>query len=499
VIGLTLMLGPAALASDPLFTWSGDGATGSGWSAAKNWEAEVAPSVSGTVALSFPRIPSCVGVCYESKNDVSGLSAESIAIDDGDDYKLSGDALTLGAGGLTAAPAAGTSGPAGDVFELPIKLGATQTWSIAQRSGGSTGENGVALAGDVTESAYGLKIDLSNGPAVYLENAMEVGPLAIENASTSETHGSVDLRGAELNASDGMPVDLNHIFVLGVGGLGELKTDHVGVGIGLPGNFIGGIEATNAELDAGSEIEFLITGSGSAAWTDYSQLFSEGTIALGGARLYVYVYPPVKNGSCPVPAVGRSYTLVETRTLTGAFGNALEGSEIPVGYAKACGAEPARYLHIAYHESGIVQTVTATVVEAHTEGGSSGPLPPAPRPVMPISVAALEEKAPATGGGVSFPAGGALTVERGHTARVKLDCTGSKVCTGKLILTTRTTFRIKGGKKRSHRVTIGAVRFSIPAGKVTTVKIALNATGRGLLSRDHGRLAAHVAILGAAG
>lgn len=145
--------------------------------------------------------------------------------------------------------------------------------------------------------------------------------------------------------------------------------------------------------------------------------------------------------------------------------------------------------------TGVGRTEAMPPIEG--TGESSGPIVPGGGPPRPTAAIELPKDTASTTGGVSLPAGSTLAIERGHTVRVKLDCTGRKECTGKLILTTKTASRTRGGKKHSHTVTIGTVKFSIPAGEVTTVKIALNATGRGLLGKDHGRLAAHVAIIDA--
>jgi hypothetical protein len=50
-------------------------------------------------------------------------------------------------------------------------------------------------------------------------------------------------------------------------------------------------------------------------------------------------------------------------------------------------------------------------------------------------------------------------------------------------------------KKHSRTVTIGTAKFSIVADKTTTVKVKLNAAGRGLLNVDRGRLTASLEIL----
>jgi Trypsin len=156
--------------------------------------------------------------------------------------------------------------------------------------------------------------------------------------------------------------------------------------------------------------------------------------------------------------------------------------------------------------SGVARTGALPPIEAVSSGNGTYSVPGVIEP-LPVNLQEEKEfhehppwdKAPPTSaaGGVSLPSGSTLAIERGHAVHVKLDCTGSKECTGKLVLTTKTTSRAKGGKKRSHTITIGSVKFSIPAGETTIVKVALNATGRGLLGKDHGRLAAHVAIVDA--
>jgi hypothetical protein len=132
ILGLSLVLASAANATTPLFTWAG-ASSESGWLTGSNWESGTVPPTSEPVALDFPHLSGC-NTCYKSENNLSGLTAESIKLDNNAEYVLSGDELTLGAGGLTASPA--SSGSSGDVLKLPVKLGASQTWSIAGRSGG---------------------------------------------------------------------------------------------------------------------------------------------------------------------------------------------------------------------------------------------------------------------------------------------------------------------------------------------------------------------------
>lgn len=104
-----------------------------------------------------------------------------------------------------------------------------------------------------------------------------------------------------------------------------------------------------------------------------------------------------------------------------------------------------------------------------------------------------------TASGVSPSAGGVLltstriTTTGGGKTAVKLTCTGTATCRGKLTLTHKMTG--KDGKQRSKTTTIGTATFSIPPGKTTTIDVKLNAVGRALLDADHGRLSAILTVL----
>lgn len=263
--GLALVLVPAANATGSPFAWTGNSSEPD-WSFGSNWEGGSAPSSSEPLTLEFPRIPDCSGTCYTSENNLSGLTAESIKLDDGDEYALAGTEITLGGGGLTASPASGSSGPAGDFIELPVQLGASQTWSIAGRSGGGLGENGAAVLGNLTGSnSSALTFEISNEAALILNNETEVGPTAISGADPNEAgifNGFVEYF-AELNFSDGNPVSLNHIFLIGSGAFGALSTNHAELDIGSASEKAEGIIADSATFDSGSEVGFQITDTNS--------------------------------------------------------------------------------------------------------------------------------------------------------------------------------------------------------------------------------------------
>src|SRR5205823_10783861 len=126
------------------------------------------------------------------------------------------------------------------------------------------------------------------------------------------------------------------------GSVGALTTNSARLNIG-----IGGLTARSATFDSASTLTFVVGSSGQGGGTDLS---STGAIDLGGAQLAL-------NSCGPLP-VGQTFTLVSTTgTLTGAFGNAPNGSTFTLD---ECGSTS--YFRIDYQETGSPQTVTATVI-----------------------------------------------------------------------------------------------------------------------------------------
>jgi hypothetical protein len=570
IAGFLLVLAPMAEAS-PNFTWSGKAGQGVPmWSAAENWESKTAPASSSSIGtLSFPALTGVpctfttpnAGCGYGSENDVGGLSVESMSIDDGEDYSIIGEPITLGSGGLSASPTGVTSKLTISELELPIALGASQTWSIGGEGLEHLLENDLYLDGNLTGSGSALTVNMSGGPAFFVENETEVGALAIDGSNTTQAgilNGAVELFGGALNSSDGNPVSLSHIFFTGTGVLGPLTTNTAELAIGSGGRPAEGIEATSVKLDSASHIGFEISGGGVSAREDYSQLSSHGAIELGGASIEVVVRPPAGGQSCPTLLPGETYTLLSTTgALSGSFANAPEhGPEIAIRFAKAC-AQISQTVRISYHESGGTQTVTGTVeaaakerqeaearereakerearekeealkkqLEEHAKkvaeeaAAKEATKKHEEEAVIAASKKRQEEEAAArrhqeeeaaarrhqeeeaaakkmqeeaaVTRSVSLD-GSTITVPSGGEATVKLACTGTGACAGKLTLTVKGTTK-KGRKGKTQ--TIGTAAFSIPAGKTVTIQLKLNAAGRSLLGAGHGRLGAKLTIL----
>jgi hypothetical protein len=86
---------------------------------------------------------------------------------------------------------------------------------------------------------------------------------------------------------------------------------------------------------------------------------------------------------------------------------------------------------------------------------------------------------------------GKIAVQGHARALVKLKALGTGTCHGRLTL----KVKIKSAKRRSRSKSIAAGSFSLAAGKVAAVKLALNASGRALLRAGHGHLTASLIVL----
>jgi hypothetical protein len=539
ILGLSLVVVSEADASTN-FTWSGNAnASVPEWSEAANWTPETAP-ISGEAigALSFPVLAgkglSCTflglggGCGYGSKNDVSDLSAESMSIDDGEDYSIIGKSVTLGSQGLSASPTLPTSKLTISELDLPIVLGASQTWNIGDEGAEGLFENDLYLGGDLTGS-NALTIAISDGPALYLGNKTEVGPVVVNGANASGEHienGEVFLDGGELNSSDRQPVELSNIFFAGAGAVGALRANSSTLDVGDETEPAKDVRASNVKLSSDSAVLFNIVSSGTAALSDYSQLISEGPVELGGV-IGVVVSKPTKSAPCPVLVLGTTYTLLSTTgRLSGAFANALEGGpEISVDFSEECNHSP-QSMRISYNRSGDTETVTGTVeakikeekerneetirkgsealkIIAEREAKERAEKAAAEQKVreeaerLPSSAtltgaAQIPTHAPLGEGGSVLLNGSNITVQSNGEAVVKLACAGTARCAGKLTLTVKGTPK-KGKKAKTE--TIGTATFSIPPNETTSIKVTLSATGKALLGADHGRLGAMLSIL----
>jgi hypothetical protein len=418
---------PVAMAST--FTWSGKASSSvDGWSDMANWAGDTAPSSLSTVSLSFPLLGSGCEVakpseaCYESDEDISGLTAESIEVSDGGEYEIEGgDGVTLGSGGLTSLPEGTSFGYA--VLGLPLTLGATQTWHLAGSSRESLANHLFLLEGNVSGENSELTVDAEDSVEFAIGAQVDVGPVKIEGADASgnrDANAIVGLgEGGSINASDGEPVRLSHVYFFGSGRIGALSTEAATLAIGSEQEEPGKLEAASASFNSATTTEFEAHGTGSEAGADYSQLVSSGPVSLNSALLAMFV-PKLEGEACSSLPVGQTYTLVSTTgELLGSFSNAPEEGEIPVTFSSACGSMPAQKLQISYSLSGTTKTVSATVAGAVSSTTGLSVSPEAPVTDQPVTLTATVS----AGGGLE-PTG---TVSFEGNGSVLPGCSGEPV------------------------------------------------------------------------
>ncbi len=348
---LAFAVAPAAAAD---FTWSGQApSVDPSWSTASNWLADSAPS--GSVGkLTFPLLTSAActampptAACYRSNNDVTGLNVTGITIDDAGPYLLTGNAITLGAGGLTASTTA-SDVHISPTLSLPVTLAASQTWSID----GHGASAGLGVSGDVSGSAANmLDIRLSHdGSMALADNDVEVGPVTISGgdpARDPSTNGAVGITNAELNATDGSPIHLTHTAIsttasATVGSLTSTAAQFKQQGI---------LNVNGAlTLDDASEVIMSLRPRPTGGIIDV-RLNATGPIDLAGAHLTL-----LSSNACSALHPGDVHTLVTASgTLMGTFAGIPDGTTV----ATLCESSAASILRINYTAHAVTATVGA--------------------------------------------------------------------------------------------------------------------------------------------
>jgi hypothetical protein len=335
------------------FTWTGAGGSPA-WSDAGNWSGASAPSGSvGT--LTFPAVNTCsdcASTAYGSEDDVAGLSANALSIDDSASYNIYGpQSLTLGAGGVTAAPTAHAGDSA--VLLSSVVLGVPQTWTIAGDGAGARA--GVFLGGDITGASYPLTVDLSNGAQLGMQH-VETGALTIAGS------GVLTSFAPSLNATDGNPVDVSSgasLVASGDGAVGALQLSGGAIsllgGVGFPPISAGKLSVNGGlGLDATSSVSMQIgySGLGSLGHSidDVPEITATGPVDLGNASLTL-----VPEDSCPIFSPGRTYTLVMTGgSLTGVFAGVPDGTAVTL--SSSCPGST-QTMRINYTANSVIATV----------------------------------------------------------------------------------------------------------------------------------------------
>lgn len=352
----------ASTAGAATFTWSGAAAQGSPqFSNQGNWTEEVAPSGSVT-SLVFPTLTaSACGTCESATDDVHGLSTNGITIASNADYFLdadaNNDALTIGAGGLTDTPAAGTGAGSEDFF--PFTLSAAQTWTI---------DGDLALNGAVSGATDALDVSLSTATSDLRLNsgaATDVGPLTITGVSSVPgSGGTLQINGSDLNGVTGKLVTVNNAGLTATTGtsVGPLTLTGGDLTIGQSNDASSNTVLTSVgtvKFDSASTLEPYLSPGFNAS------LSTGSTVNLGGAALDLL--GASGDGSCPPLQYGIVETLITaTGGITGTFAHVANGGVVDVTGQSSCDGTVTAQAIIHYTATTVTATIESPTVPLNT-------------------------------------------------------------------------------------------------------------------------------------
>ena len=317
----------------PAYTWGGEGApTENTWSNGANWGGVSAPSDTvGTLRFPVLTSPACAAkpatsACYESSNDLTGLEVNELAIDDGAPYSISGNAITLGAGGINATTSSHDNGLDSAVIEnMPITLGAPQTWSVT----GASGFQSLFLEHVTVSGSVPLDINLVESGYLDLDRTtdFEVGELTLKGQGQAYLGASHFATGA-LNATDGAAVRVEDgaLLTASDAATGPLYVARGTLEVGqytAAGHLA---VAGGVTLSSTATYRTSMNEPGTVAGTNYSQTTATGNVDLAEATLSLEDGATTfegEGGSCIELTPGDVDTLITT---TGSLSGTFQGS-----------------------------------------------------------------------------------------------------------------------------------------------------------------------------
>ena len=347
-VGLLALPAAAARADD---TWTGESSS-SAWSNASNWTTGVPSGSAGT--LTFPTLAGC-GTCYTSANDVSGISATGLVLSNTTgQYRISGDGLTVGPGGISYRSGGSTS----DVIGAPLTLAAPQTWTI----GKPDGYNSLSLPGPITgpDDSLGVAFPAGGPGDLFVDSKMEVGPVTVSGAGGLHIGGppGSGMPGS-VNASDGSTVTIHNGARLVANP--DSQTGPLTI---TNGNLLLGTNSTNTgattlavdggfSIDSASTTTTFIDDSGSTPGADFSQLSATGNIALAGQLV---IGQGSSTSGCATLTQGDVAVLLRTTgTLSGTFAGVPDGTVLSMN-GGSC-QTPTPLVRINYTPNSVIATV----------------------------------------------------------------------------------------------------------------------------------------------
>ena len=431
-IGLLPLSAPASAGTPSTYTWTGIDAASStspnpSWSDGGNWAGGVAPPAGTPINLAFPASActagggACVGL-----NDISGLVVDTITI--GTPSSTSGNpppgysmnaatgaGITLDGGVILTGASSATATFSTDVFNLPITLGANNSWSLS-------GPSYLLLQGDLSGSAYSLHVAMSQGSQLDLAGTSnEVGAVTLTGASTSDTGQSSNQNGTlfvehDLNGVDGNAVTASNVAAATPGAtIGPLQITGSWLSVlsasqGPTGST--GVMATKGALsfDSSTLLQYQSLSAPSSpptAGTDYPEITSTATGSLGNAQIQLMA-------DCGM-AYNTTFTLLSAASVSGNFdtyngpgtaGPITNNEVIQAIPSSSCGTSAPPYLRINYTATA----VTATVVPQPTSTTVLSTSPTSPQVNEPYQLVSTVTASPSgsavPSGYVAFSAGG---------------------------------------------------------------------------------------------
>jgi autotransporter-associated beta strand protein len=252
-----------------LSRWDGGGANNL-WSTQENWVTNLAPI--GGVRLEFPGNAAQLA----NFNDFGAGTQYFHLLLGGSSYNLTGNSLTLNTG-ITA-----TNNSGANVLDLPIRLGADQTFKLVGAGAGLYFMKVIDLdghfltidGGGITYLEGGVVDDADNQPGVT-GGLIKSGPGTLFiNKNTTYSDGTV-LNAGTLGSASNATVKISQLFTFG--------------GTIVPGGGFGtGILSTD-DLMLHPNTLLSMNLSGPNSGSGYDQLDVNGTVDLNGSKLVVIV------------------------------------------------------------------------------------------------------------------------------------------------------------------------------------------------------------------
>ena len=282
-----------------------------------------------------------------------------------------------------------------------------------------------------------------------------------------------------------------------------------------------GFTPTFESTIVGSTVNFNASATDPYGETGFAWDFGDGETGTGPSPSHAYTAPgeytvtmtptDALTGSTATP-VQHTMTVKSTQTIS--FTSTAPGSATVGGPAYTVAATASSGLPVSFSSgtSSVCSVAGSTVsfiaagtctIDADQAGNAEFVAAPQMQQSFAVAAASTPALTPRVASEIQIasavptPAGtvallGAnISIGANGAGAVKLSCTGTAACGGRL----RLTVKVKGKNKRVRTVTLGGASFSIAPGAIGTITLKLNAAGRSQLRAAHGHLRAILTIV----